>query len=284
MAQRRKKKAPAKNIRGRHLTRALQFAGQRMLYIGSSNRKLSACFKNTLRLQIKYNPKNGDRDYVLAATTMLDELRFFERDWHSWIGCYYDNGKERWVETLVLKIENHTLVDISRNTDDIFKQAIEECGTEHFVGYAFALTPADYYDLEKMSDGLSDMFVDNDIFDVNTHLPEAQRAVGEYALAEAVFGNNTLIRYVSQLVAVEKKMDLMEETKKIPQRRDLIEEERLRRIEHAKLNECSSDAEDGGDSDGALHGGSDVSSGDREGSEKVVHHSLKQQLDSGLEL
>lgn len=284
MAQRRKKKAPAKNIRGRHLTRSIQYAAQRMLYIGSSNRKLSALYKNTLRSQIKYDRKNGDKDYVLAATTMLDELRFFERDWPAWIACYYDDGKSRWVETLILKIENHTLVDIARNTDAIFKEAIEECGTEYLVGYAFALSPADYYDLEAMSDGLADMFVDNDIFNVDTHLPEALRSVGEYGLAEAVFGDNTLIRYIAQLVAVEKKMDLMEETKKVPQRRDLIEEERLRRIENAKLIEHDSNTGTGRDSEESLHSGSDVSSSNREGDKEVVHHSLKQRLDSGLEL
>lgn len=284
MAQRRKKKAPAKNIRGRHITRAIQFAAQRMLYVGSSNRKLSACFKNTLRLQIKYDPKNGDKDYILAATTMLDELRFFERDWPAWVACYYDDGESRWVETMILKIENHTLVDISRNTDAIFKGAIETCGTEHLIGYAYALSPADYYDLGAMSDGLADMFVDNDIFNVDTHLPEALRAVGEYGLAEAVFGNNTLIRYIAQLVAVEKKMDLMEETKNIPQRRDLIEEERLRRIENAKLIEHDSNTGTGGNSEESIHSGSDVSPGNREGDKEVVHHSLKQQLDSGLEL
>lgn len=231
MAQRRKKKAPAKNIRARHLTRAIQIAGQRMLFIGSSNRKLSALFKNTLRLQIKYNAKNNDNDYVLAATTMLDELRFFERDWFAWVGCFYDDGENRWSESLIMRIEAHTLVDISRNTDNIFKQAIEECGQEHFVGYAYALTPADYYDLDAMSDGLCDMFIENDIFDTTTHLPAEVRSIGEYGLAEAVFGNNTLIRYVSQLVAVENKMDLMEKTKGTPQRRDLIADEQTRREE-----------------------------------------------------
>lgn len=243
MAQRRKKKAPAKNIRGRHLTRAIQYAAQRMLYVGSSNSKLSALYKSVLRMQIKYNPKNGDRDYILAATTTLDELRFFERDWFSWVGCFYDNGKERWTESLILKIENHTLVDIARNTDSIFKQAIEECGTEHFVGYAFAIAPSDYYDLEAMSDGLSDLWVDNNIFDKSTHLSESERAVGEYGLAEAVFGNNTLIRYIAQLVAVENKMNLMESINGKPQRRELLVEEQERRAAARKHYETVEEQE-----------------------------------------
>lgn len=284
MAKPRKKKAPAKNIRARHLTRAIQYSAQRMLYVGSSNRKLSACFKNTLRLQIRYNPKDGDKDYVLAATTMLDELRFFEREWYAWLGCFYENDKERWVETLILKIPEHTLTDIATNTDGIFKEGIKECGEANLVGYAYAITPSDYYDLEAMSDGLCDMFVDNDIFDVSTHLPAAERVVGEYGLAEAVFGNHTLIRYVSQLVAVENKMKLMEDTTGKVQRRDLVENEKERRIKHAALQTSNSESGEVRALPPAVHSGSDEHTGDRAGDSEVVHNSLQSRFDTGVEL
>lgn len=178
-----RKKKPAKPNHGaRHIVLAIKAAYNKLFFLGSSNLPITAMRTNTLRSHLK------PADVEIAIPTLLDELRFFPRDWHIWVGAFCENGEERWVETSISKMPQFVVSDFSDNAEAIVRGVMETENLEHMVGYAYMVAPNDYYNMEVMNDELCDKWVDANIYDKSTHLSADLLKLRENDLAAAFMG------------------------------------------------------------------------------------------------
>lgn len=178
----RKKKPANSKHAARHIVLAIKAAYNKLFFMGSSNCPIQAFKTNTLRMHLKPN------DVRLAIPTLLDELRFFPRDWHLWVGVFCEKDGEQWVETSVCKMPQFVIKDFSDNAEHIVRGVMAEEAVEHMVGYAYLVAPNDYYNLEVMSDALCDEWVEAKIFDKSTHLDKDLLKMNEHDIAAAFMG------------------------------------------------------------------------------------------------
>lgn len=178
----RKKKPARSNHAARHIVLAIKAAYNKLFFMGSSNCPITAFRTNTLRAHLK------PADVQLAIPTLLDELRFFPRDWHIWVGAFCENGEERWVETSVSKMPQFVVSDFADNAESIVRGVMEEESLEHMVAYAYMVAPNDYYDMAEMSDEICDKWVEANIYDKSTHLSADLLKLRENDLAAAFMG------------------------------------------------------------------------------------------------
>lgn len=178
-----RKKKPANARHGaRHIVLAIKAAYNKLFFMGSSNCPITAFRTNTLRAHLK------PQDVQLAIPTLLDELRYFPRDWHIWVGAFCENGEERWVETAVSKMEQFVVSDFTDNAESIVNGILEGFDLTHMIGYGYMVAPNDYYDMAEMSDELCDKWVEANIYDKSTHLARDLLKLRENDFAAAFMG------------------------------------------------------------------------------------------------
>lgn len=183
----RKKKPTNARHGARHIVLAIKAAYNKLFFMGSSNCPITAFRTNTLRAHLK------PQDVQLAIPTLLDELRYFPRDWHIWVGAFCEKGDERWVETAVSKMEQFVVSDFTDNAESIVNGILEGFDLTDMVGYAYMVAPNDYYDMAEMSDELCDKWVDANIYDSATHLSRDLLKLRENDFAAAFMGLPTYV-------------------------------------------------------------------------------------------
>lgn len=179
---RKKKPTNGKNRAAHHMVLAIKAAYNKLFFMGSSNCPITAFRANTLRAHLK------PADVELAIPTLLDELRFFPRDWSLWVGVFCEKDGEQYVETSVSKMPQFVISDFSDNAEQIVRGVMDEEHLEYMVGYAYMVAPNDYYDMATMSDELCDKWVEAKIFDKSTHLAADLLKLRENDIAAAFMG------------------------------------------------------------------------------------------------